>query len=499
MDRVAQIAGNNNPSYSGLLISKARLLIYFAYCTMLVACYILILVALPDSSQTASVTLAFAIGAVVPCCAIFRRELDLLEPIYWFSAMYFAFFLGAVYFILTDFQYAQHNLIGDPAERSRILFKALSLVLIGYLMFLGGYLVATMCCQRARIDFDHDDRMPDWLIGSAVVALLALGLANFTYLIANYPGGLLKYYSEMGLREHRLEAYGEGVTTVGLQFIYAAVWLWLFILMRNIRRDISVSNVRIAIFVIVATISAAILASQGRLFQTISYCLALVGMVYAFSVSKRRNLAMLFGGAGLFLAGLGLFFGRLVSLLIYNRPEVLTSLGWSGVVDTFFRTFNYFVLDAGNVTDLTSFMNIVAYWEQDFSYLYGTSFLSPLSRFISGVEVQSIAQITQQGWNTGIGAWPPTFVGELYANFGVVGIIGGMLLAGFVMGRVYNYCARRGSFWMTLILCALTYRFFLVLPKGETVNLVGAVWMVFPAAATFAGLRLIYMIARRPG
>jgi len=499
MYRTVQNAGNINPSCSGLFISNSRLLIYVVYCVTLAGGYALVLGALPDPSQTESVTLAFAIGAVVPSCAIFRREVDLLEPMYWFSAMYFAFFIGAVYFILTDFQYAQHNLISDPTERSRVLFKSLSLILIGYLMFLGAYLVATMRCQRARIDFNHDDRMPDWLIGSAVVALLALGLANFIYLVANYPGGLLKYYSEMGLRAHRLEAFGEGTTTAGLQLIYAAVWLWLFILMRNCRRGIAVSNARIAIFVITATISAAILASQGRLFQTISYALALAGMAYAFSTNVGRNSKMLIGGAVLILAGLGLFFGRLLSLLIFNRPDVFASLVWSVTIETFLRALNYFVLDAGNVTDLTSFMNVVAYWEQDSSYLYGTSFLSPLSRFIPGVELQGIAEMSQHGWSTNTGALPPTFVGELYANFGVVGVIGGMLVAGFVIGRVYIYCARRGNFWMTLILSALTFRFFFVLPKGETVNLVGAVWLILPAIATFAALKIIYLTARRPG
>ena len=499
MENAAQIEGNINPAFSGLVINKARLLVYLVYCMVLAGFYTLTLGALPDSSQTASVTLAFAIGAVVPSCAIFRREVDLLEPIYWFSAMYFAFFLGAVYFILTDFQNSQHNLISDRAERGLVLLKSLSLVLIGYVMFLGAYLVATMHSQRAKINFHNDDGMPNWLVGSAVVTLLILGLANFIHIVANYPGGLVKYYSEVGLRAHRLEVFGEGFSTAGLQMIYAAVWLWLFILMRNIRRGIAVSKARIMIFIAVAAMSAAIFASQGRLFQTISYCLALAGMAYAFSANKQRNSRMLLGGAALILAGIGLFFGRLLSLLIFNHPEVLARIGWTGVVETFFRTLNYFVLDAGNVTDLSSFMNVVAFWEKDFSYLYGTSFLSTLSRFIPGVEFQGIAEMSQEGWSTNTGAWPPTFVGELFANFGVVGVIGGMLVAGFVMGRVYVYCARRGSFWMTFILCALTYRFFFVLPKGETVNLVGAVWMVFPALTTFAMLKIIYFTARRPG
>jgi hypothetical protein len=498
MDRSAQYPIDNSPSCAGLVINNARLSVYIVYCVVLVGCYALSLSVLPDSSQTAALTIAYAIGAIVPCCAIFRRELDLLEPIYWFSAMYFAFFVGAVYFILTDFQYAQHNLVDDLDERNRTLRKALSLVLIGYLVFLGGYLVATMYSQRARINFDGDNHVPDWLIASTVVALLALGLLNFTYLIANYPGGLLKYYSEMGLRQHRLEAYGEGVTTAGLQLIYAGVILWLFMLMRKIRRGVSVAKYQIAIFTVLSISSAAVLASQGRLFQTVSYCLVLAGMVYAFSDGKRRNPVMLLSGAGLVMCGLGLFFGRLLSLLIYNRPEVLTSLGWSGVVDTFFRALGRFVLDSGNVTDLTSLMNIIAFWEQDFSYLYGMSFLSPLSRFIGGVEFQSIAELTQPHWSTGVGAWPPTFVGELYANFGAVGVVGGMLIAGFLMGRAYVYLARWRGFWATLILCALTFRFFLVLPKGETVNLAGSVWIVLPALAIFGALKLVSVVARQP-
>ena len=488
---------------SGLTVNRTRLLAYLAYCLALALIFAWTTRFLPYPGQTEALALAFLVGAIVPVALVFRARLDLLEPVHWFAAMYYFFFLGAVYFILTDFQHAQHNLIVTRDERDRVLLHALMLVLAGFVAFVVGYFAASARVRREPMRFASADPVPDWMLDLTVLVLLAIGLANFVYLVANYPGGLTTYYAEMGLRQHRLREYGEGVTTAGLQLFIAAVWFSLFVVMRRIRLRGSASTGRRLGATLIALFSIAVVTSQGRLFQTVSFCLAIAAMIYAFSSSPRRNRSMVLAGAGLFGAGLALYFGRLLSVLLHNRPELFAELGLRGVIETFFTTLNRLLIDGGNVTDLTSLMNIVAYWERDFPFLYGESFLSVFSRLLPGVEFRSVAEITQPVWSTGIGAWPPTFVGELYANFGTVGVLAGMLVAGFVAGRVYAFCARRGTFWATLLLCAITFRFLFILPKGETVNLAGPFWLVVPTFVTLLVMLLasaaLEQSARKPG
>lgn len=483
-------------TFPGLAINTTRLAIYVLWCVLLLPVYVLTVPYLPNPGQADTLALAFLLGAVVPVCIVFRKQMDLLEPLYWFSVMYFVFFPGAVYFLLTDFQHSQHNLIADSTLRDRILIKALWLALIGYVMFLVGYLTATLQARRARIQFGGE-RTPDWLILATAAALLSIGMLNFVYLIVNYPGGLVAYYSQMGIRLHRLDAYGDGVTTLGLQFVYAAVWMGFFVVLRRADKGQYPSRLAVLGLAMLAAASAAILASQGRLFQTVSYCLAMGGMLYAFSDHSRRNVVMLLSGAGLLLAGIALYFGRLVSVLLYNRPDIFQQLELGQAIEVFVLTLNRSLLDSGNVTDLTSFMNVLAYWEQDFSFLYGSSFASAFGRVIPGIDAKSVAETTQAAWSTGAGALPPTFTGELYANFGSMGVIGGMLVAGFFAGRIYRFCVKNGGFLMTLLLCAFTFRFFFILPKGETVNLTGMIWTLLPVTAAMTAVRLFYVAARR--
>ncbi|MEL7447563.1 MAG: O-antigen polymerase [Pseudomonadota bacterium] len=468
-----------------------RLLGYLTYCLVLVAVFFWTLRFLPYPSQTTAMALAFTVGAVVPLCLVFREHIDLIEPIYPFSAMYFFFFPAAVYFILTDFQFSKHNLIADPLVRNGVLVRSLILVALGYLAILSGYFAGSRQARRRPISFEESGGIPDWLYDIAIAVLFGIGLLNFVYLVSTYPGGLYAYYAEMGLREHRLDKLGEGVSTAGLQLIVASVWLCLFTLMRRLRREQTVSTLRYVFVACVVVLAAAALTSQGRLFQTVSYCLVVAAMVYAFSSSPTKNRSMILTGIGLFAAGLALYFGRLVSVLLINQPEIFSRLGFSGVVNTFFTALNRLILDSGNVTDLTSLMNTVAYWEQDYPFLYGESFFAVLSRLLPGLEFRSVAEITQPDWATGTGAWPPTFVGELYANFGSTGVICGMLVAGFLLGRIYRSCASSGSFWLTFVLCTVAFRFAFVLPKGETVNLNGVFWLLAPPLLTVGALQLV--------
>lgn len=53
--------------------------------------------------------------------------------------------------------------------------------------------------------------------------------------------------------------------------------------------------------------------------------------------------------------------------------------------------------------------------------------------------------------------WPPSIVGELYANFHVVGIVFGLLIFGFLCGRLQVYALRVNSYYRLLIYSILLF------------------------------------------
>jgi oligosaccharide repeat unit polymerase len=56
--------------------------------------------------------------------------------------------------------------------------------------------------------------------------------------------------------------------------------------------------------------------------------------------------------------------------------------------------------------------------------------------------------------------WPPSIVGELYANFHVIGIVLGMLLFGLLCGKLQVYTMRVNSYYRVLLYSIILFAIF---------------------------------------
>lgn len=136
-------------------------------------------------------------------------------------------------------------------------------------------------------------------------------------------------------------------------------------------------------------------------------------------------------------------------LLRYNNMELLLS------------TF----LGQSNLAGIESLSTIIEFVPSDIPYLYGQTFywtvMMPIPRFIwpdkpttLGIFIKR-AIIDSDATGGGV---PPTWIGELYINFGVLGIVCGNFLFGFISARIYNIYRRH--FHSKRIFFRLLYSFY---------------------------------------
>jgi hypothetical protein len=468
---------------------------YIAYAICLTLLFVGALWHLSDPHAAVSLTLAFTLALVVPVSALLPGELDLAEPIHWFAAMYYLFAVGAIYFIFTDFEYSAHTLVATQAARYTLLGRTLALLLLGWCSLMLGYRLGRGGRpMRVRIEIEPGWELPSWMLRLVVAVLALVGLLNFIYLVRIYPGGILEYFGDIGIRKNRLELIGASVTTVGFQFLYAAVILWLFVVVRRWR--MGQSRREAVLFAIVAVVSIVIMIGQGRMFQTVSYMLTLVSLIYVCSSHPRRNRVFIAGSAALLAGGVALYFLRLLSLVAYNNPELLQRFSAAQLFLVAVRGASRLLIDKGNIPDVAALMNIVAFWERDFGLQLGASLGNWVTAFVPDTEGASIAVQSADRWYGSVGGVPPTIVGEWYANFAAPGVLAGMFALGAAMGKLYAATVRRSSYWWAVALLAVTFRFFFILPKGETVTFVGAVWLAAPPLLVVLVLRIVARVAR---
>ena len=167
------------------------------------------------------------------------------------------------------------------------------------------------------------------------------------------------------------------------------------------------------------------------------------------------------------LASVFMYFFRLMS----NYIEI-------GKVDNvldgfklFFHQIGYYAVDRGNVPNIAIMPKIIDSWDSDIGYLCGSSFLTfifsfvnigiPHTKFMTSVMIKNTWFSQVEG-----GFLPPTGVGEMYANFGPVGVFIGMLLFGIFIALLYKYMLKKGNFFVTLVSIKIIVLFIMIYPKS---------------------------------
>jgi oligosaccharide repeat unit polymerase len=475
-------------------ISSRRLSLYLIYCSVLALSFPFVAAKLGNAEFLPALVLAYALGGVVPLCVVFGRRLDLVEPLYWFSMTYFLVFVGAVYFLVTDFAYSEHLLQPGKVMLVKLTTRALGLFLIGYVSYLAGYLVLMRDreSRRVRLPTSHD--LSGWAARTAVAICVLIGALNFLYLLTSYPGGTFQYLIDFGRRAARFEAITRPVTTFGYQFLYAGVFVWFVAL----RRDALASRRRSETFAfsLVVCFSVLVSISQGRLTQTISYLLILGFMGYVFSPRSLHNLRFLLLAAVAIPVGIGLYFLRLVSVGLSGiQAGNVASL--TQYLNAFLPALGYWLIDKGNIPNLPVVINLVNQNGFAGELWYGQSFAAAITRLSPVLgDLPNIGETAGALWFHGGGGLPPTIVGEMFLNFGYLGVPAGLFAAGLLSSWFYRFVVARGTYAWYLVYLIVLFRFIFVWPKGESANIVAAFWLAFPMLCVLGAVKLLTFSAR---
>lgn len=94
-------------------------------------------------------------------------------------------------------------------------------------------------------------------------------------------------------------------------------------------------------------------------------------------------------------------------------------------------------------------------------YLYGYSYIMDLKAIKPGPDIAFGGWLTsyQTPHLAGIAGMTPTVIGEFYANFGVLGVVFGMFIVGFILQYIYIQIIRRSKNESSLLLLSLTTLF----------------------------------------
>jgi len=339
---------------------------------------------------------------------------------------------------------------------------ALGLMLLGYCAFIGGATLAANIKSRPVRNPFRARR----LLAVVCLVLIAIALANFlanVYLVSG--GNIFAYMANIALRPYEV-ADNLGITAAGYLFGFVGVQLLAY----NVGRGRPTAAVMFGLLLLVLVVMA-MRTSQGRLFQVLVF-LGACYVAYAMGASQRnrsevpwpKRLFYLLALAGI---GVGLYFLRLASALKH--------IGLSVNLDTaltFFDEIVHFALERGNVPNFPVVFTIIEKMPSEEGFLLGKTlfnwvlFLIPKS-ILKGDYLISLW--VKDTWYVDIegGGLPPTAVGEWYANFGIVGVVGGMFVVGFLLSRIFKHARLSDNPFLAVLWANLAFGFIVIYPKTD--------------------------------
>lgn len=439
-----------------------------------------------DSEYWLSLFLLYVLSILVPSIICFKRILDLFEPIYLFSLYYYLFCLSGIYLIYTDLTTGFTLYLASP-DIIGLFNQTLVLLIIGYLMLLLGYYAVITKTETLVISFADGDYLTKWLFFLFIIPYICIGLLNFCYVSIATSGNPIAYILSVGSRKYQEEEVY--ITTLGYHFYYAALYLWFYLILNNNFVKTVIHKLLFSLFLVLSFIVA---YSTGRITLTLTYIMSFI-VLYYYSKQNKAGLnpkIMLALGITVML-GIILYFGRVLSSL----QSTGVSFGLADLQLVSFSNLTNYLIGRGNIPNIPVVMKIIESWQEDVGLLYGRSLFYWVLGLVGqreAVEDLGISCIlTNLYYYDSITGHPPaSIIGELYANFGYVGIPLGMFLFGAIMAFSYNFVVRQRSYLLALVYVGLLTRFYFVIPKGEFLNLEGAVFLFLPTVITFGIIKL---------
>jgi len=400
--------------------------------------------------------------AVVLFCLILRVfwqslvKRDLLNTFVWVCFGYMGFAFGGLYYSLRQNQVQQVDYLSLPfyasvPENQPYLALALLIAIIGLVAFGAGYSVVArrqtgaMASSTPQHSYSH-------LRLSVVVGLLTVVGLVFAYLFFQSSGGFIYLLTHIyGRALFRSTAYWQA----GALLLPVANLLWFSYDYRRARKSLR--------YWLHTALTSLLLVSFGDRWGIVGFWLMLVTVHYYLAGHrvKAKTAILLAVVASVVAVGVGIWRasstgGALAA--VTSRGELLQV-----ILDQVQQVFG-----TRNLTDIDVLSWIIGRGYEEIGLLAGKSFfdvlLAPIPRTLlpeKPVELGMVVFRAYTGTDAG-GSWHPSFVGELYLNFLLPGVVLGMFLLGLASSWLEGR-RRRSSHPAVVLLYAIYAVKFIIL------------------------------------
>ena len=433
---------------------------------------------------------------------VLRRQ-SILQPITVFSIVAFGYVSGSIY-LLTGGQSGPFSYRLTELNFPHFV-ESLLYILVGVSCFQVGYLVTLKGKVRSKVASRKTSQLenrvePNYKIESsklnfAIVLLTIMGLAGY-YLFVSSSGGLsflfqnIIFRNQLRTTEYYRLLFGFAQTANWLWFASdeqattkPLYWIHYFI---NLLCLISLGNRGITILFVVFLLILSELRQSGN------------------TVSNARYLYQRFSKLFLFVI---VFFSIGLGVLAWRRASIQAVRGNEFTVASIRENFVSlldseqlvnFLAGAGNLASIEAVATIVEAVPEKVPLLWGQSFywllLSPIPRVIWPDKPTTLGIVLKRillDPNAEGGGVPPSWIGDLFLNFHVVGVVIGCLFFGFLAARTYRYfLTNRHRFFVQVFYVNFLVYFVFNLTKTEFRT------AVVRFLGFFASLALAYLISR---
>lgn len=424
------------------------------FCLNFIFVLLNLLVLTSDIAHISSILVANALIYII--IIVNLKNKNIFSPISLFSIMYISAPVSVYYLLLYGLDnshfieiYGNYNLFFDYLEYTIFMF------LVGYIAYAIGYFAFL---KKQKQCYKESYSIDNFVLKIFILIFMTITIVNFLYIVFSTTGNPLTYFRQMSVNRY---IYTTELSTFGYNFGVFSIYLYQYYLLKNNKKTS-------LLFIISSMLMIIIKASTARIFQSMATILILLGIFYTFNKSSDKNIKY----------SKYIFFTVAFGIIVYIF-RAAGSFYFYGGYNTFAEAIYdvisrlaYYIFGRGNVVNIVIVPYIINNWESDYgTYLYGSSILSGLAKYFPFLHdiFPATSYLIKNLWFEDIigGALPPTCIGELYINFGILGIVVGMFFMGIASSIMFNIFNKKISFLKTLIYMHIACVFILLFPKTD--------------------------------
>ena len=389
-----------------------------------------------------------------------------------FSVMYFGYVVGGFYysFQLNEFGKFIGFINLSSGEVVRLFEMSILVIIVGYLFFCLGYGFVKAKIKIPRhlpvmaMDINEINNKlyaTRWMV---VIPLLAVGMYTWYSVAEATSGGILQSIIYFQAFRHMAEA--KGVSTLFYNFYYAGVYYWLYLILSDENRRISL------IFIFFSIVGMVMNLTQGQIMAPITFVLSQVVAVALFRKESQKKMFIIV----FILMALAflLYFLRIVSNYIFMGKEML----FQDAIGDFMNK----IVGSGNTSDIQQIAIILSKFDSS-SVLLGSTYIDWLRNSFGGFfgfEPSSVGLILKELYFPSTsGAPTPGALGELIANFYFLGPFM-MFFVGVILGLLQIYLNTPYSSIYKFVYSIVLAKFVFLYAKVDSSMLSSLIFMVLP-------------------